>query len=93
MKLADTGWLERRYVDATGDWAWFWTPQAEVALDMNTLRRNHPRGHELMANDRRQRGLLAHGTTGCELVGGHAAGEPPAAWSVEGTWSIAPAVA
>ncbi|MET0811059.1 MAG: hypothetical protein ABWY65_08105 [Thermoleophilaceae bacterium] len=34
---ADTGWLERRTVDATGDRAWFWTRQAETALDMNAL--------------------------------------------------------
>ena len=26
-RLADAGWLERRYVDATGDWSWFWTPR------------------------------------------------------------------
>jgi hypothetical protein len=42
VKLADAGWLERRYVDATGDWSWFWTPQAESALDMNALRRDDP---------------------------------------------------
>ncbi len=42
VKLADAGWLERRYVDATGDWSWFWTPQAETALDMNALRRDDP---------------------------------------------------
>jgi hypothetical protein len=28
---------ERRTVDATGDRAWFWTRQAETALDMNAL--------------------------------------------------------
>jgi hypothetical protein len=37
-RLEDAGWLERRYVDATGDWAWFWTPEAETALDLNALR-------------------------------------------------------
>lgn len=37
VKLADAGWLERRYVDATGDWSWFWTGQAEHALDTNAL--------------------------------------------------------
>jgi hypothetical protein len=42
VRLADAGWLERRYVDATGDWSWFWTPQAEAALDMNALHRNDP---------------------------------------------------
>jgi hypothetical protein len=41
-RLADAGWLERRYVDATGDWSWHWTRQAEAVLDMNALRRNHP---------------------------------------------------
>jgi hypothetical protein len=42
VELEDAGWLERRYVDATGDWSWHWTPQAETALDMNALRRNDP---------------------------------------------------
>jgi hypothetical protein len=42
VKLADAGWLERRYVDATGDWSWFWTPQAEAAPDPNARRRNDP---------------------------------------------------
>lgn len=37
VPLEEAGWLERRYVDATGDWSWFWTPQAEGALDMNQL--------------------------------------------------------
>ena len=41
-ELADAGWLERRTVDATGDTCWFWTPQAETALDMNALRRTDP---------------------------------------------------
>ena len=41
VTLADAGWLERRYVDATGDWAWFWTPQAETALNVGPLRRDH----------------------------------------------------
>ena len=36
-RLADAGLLERRYVDHTGDWSWFWTPQAEGALDGNAL--------------------------------------------------------
>jgi hypothetical protein len=35
QQLADAGWLERRTVDATGDTCWFWTRQAETALDMN----------------------------------------------------------
>jgi hypothetical protein len=38
VPLEEAGWLERRYVDATGDWAWFWTPEAETALDLNALR-------------------------------------------------------
>jgi hypothetical protein len=37
VPLEEVGWLERRYVDQTGDWAWFWTPQAETALDLNAL--------------------------------------------------------
>ena len=39
QELADAGWLERRTVDATGDTCWFWTAQAESALDMNALQR------------------------------------------------------
>ena len=35
VKLADAGWLEPPYVDANGDRSWFWTPQAEAALDPN----------------------------------------------------------
>jgi hypothetical protein len=42
VELADAGWLERRTVDATGDTCWFWTPQAETALDMSALRRDDP---------------------------------------------------
>jgi hypothetical protein len=42
VELADAGWLERRTVDATGDTCWFWTRQAETALDMNALRRDDP---------------------------------------------------
>ena len=37
QQLADAGWLERRTVDANGDTAWFWTWQAEGALDVNAL--------------------------------------------------------
>jgi hypothetical protein len=29
--------LKRRTVDANGDTCWFWTRQAETALDMNAL--------------------------------------------------------
>jgi hypothetical protein len=35
--LSEAGWLERRTVEATGDIAWFWTRQAEMALDVNAL--------------------------------------------------------
>jgi hypothetical protein len=41
-RLCEGGWLERRTVDATGDTFWFWTSQAEAALDMNALRRTDP---------------------------------------------------
>jgi hypothetical protein len=41
-QLAEGGWLESGTVDATGDTAWFWTRQAETALDMNALRRDDP---------------------------------------------------
>jgi hypothetical protein len=57
QELSDAGWLERRTVDANGDTAWFWTSQAEAALDMNALR-NRPGGHELM----RRRVLRSMGT-------------------------------
>jgi hypothetical protein len=41
-RLCEAGWLERRTVEANGDTAWFWTSQAEAALDMNALRRDDP---------------------------------------------------
>jgi hypothetical protein len=41
-RLCDAGWLERRTVDNTDDVAFFWTRQAEGALDMNALRRTDP---------------------------------------------------
>jgi hypothetical protein len=41
-RLSEAGWLEQRTVDATGDTCWFWTPEAETALDMNALRRDDP---------------------------------------------------
>jgi hypothetical protein len=34
---SEAGWLERRTVDANGDTAWFWTAEAEMALDMSAL--------------------------------------------------------
>jgi hypothetical protein len=39
-RLRDAGWLEQRTVDATGETCWFWTREAEGALDMNALRRD-----------------------------------------------------
>ena len=36
-RLCEAGWLEPRTVEANGDTAWFWTRQAEGALDMNAL--------------------------------------------------------
>jgi hypothetical protein len=41
-RLREAGWLERRTVDATGDTCWFWTEEAEAALDLNALRPNDP---------------------------------------------------
>jgi hypothetical protein len=42
-RLCEAGWLERRRtVDANGDTCWFWTREAEPALDMNALRRDDP---------------------------------------------------
>ncbi len=35
-ELAEHGWLERRS-EANGDLSWFWTPQAETALDTSAL--------------------------------------------------------
>ena len=42
QQLADAGWLERRTVDATGEVCWFWTQEAEAALNMKGLRRDDP---------------------------------------------------
>jgi hypothetical protein len=36
QELADAGWLERRTED-DGPSTWWWTPEAEAALDMNAL--------------------------------------------------------
>ena len=33
--LAERGWLERRFVD--GKMGWYWSPRAEVALDVTGL--------------------------------------------------------
>jgi len=35
-ELAEAGWLERR-TEPDGPSSWWWTPQAEAALDMNAL--------------------------------------------------------
>lgn len=35
-RLADAGWLERRFED-NGDVSWWWTDHAETALDLNAL--------------------------------------------------------
>ena len=35
-ELAEHGWLERR-IEPDGELSWWWTPQAEVALDVAAL--------------------------------------------------------
>ena len=35
--LAEAGWLEQRTVDDSDDTAWFWTPAAELALNLHQL--------------------------------------------------------
>jgi hypothetical protein len=40
-ELAEQGWLEPRFTDA-GDLAWFWTSQAETALELSALTTGHP---------------------------------------------------
>jgi len=40
QELSEAGRLERRTVDANGNAAWFWTREAEMALDVNGLRRD-----------------------------------------------------
>ena len=34
-RLAEAGWLERRFVD--GEMSWWWTSQAETALELGAL--------------------------------------------------------
>ena len=34
--LAEHGWLDHRF-EENGDMSWWWTPQAETALDVNAL--------------------------------------------------------
>ena len=41
IELAEAGWLERRSED-DGPSTWWWTPEAEAALDLNALRRDDP---------------------------------------------------
>jgi len=41
VRLQEAGWLERRMLD-NGDASWWWTPEAETALDMQALRRDDP---------------------------------------------------
>jgi len=36
VRLSEAGWLERKMLD-NGDAFWFWTAEAETALDMNAL--------------------------------------------------------
>ena len=41
MPRTTVGWLERRSED-DGPSTWWWTPEAEAALDLNVLRRDDP---------------------------------------------------
>jgi hypothetical protein len=41
-ELCEAGWLERRTVNDTDDIAYFWTREAEGALDIQALRRDDP---------------------------------------------------
>ena len=36
-RLAEAGWLERRFVTDDGEMSWWWAPAAETALDINAL--------------------------------------------------------
>jgi len=40
--LCEVGWFERRTVNDTDDVAYFWTREAEGALDMQALQRADP---------------------------------------------------
>jgi hypothetical protein len=42
-QLCEVGWLERRTVNDTDDVAYFWTREAETALDMNAYAAPIPR--------------------------------------------------
>jgi hypothetical protein len=37
VKLAERGWLKRRWNDRNGDMVFRWTQQAETALDISNL--------------------------------------------------------
>jgi hypothetical protein len=39
--LAEQGWLERRF-EPDGELSWWWTREAETALDLSALRRSDP---------------------------------------------------
>ena len=39
QELCDAGWLEQR-TEPDGPSSWWWTPEAETALDLNALRRD-----------------------------------------------------
>ena len=39
-ELAERGWLERRFVGTDREMAWFWSRNAEMALDLNVLTAN-----------------------------------------------------
>jgi hypothetical protein len=39
QQLRDAGWLEQR-TEPDGPSSWWWTPEAETALDLNALRRD-----------------------------------------------------
>jgi hypothetical protein len=41
VELEEAGWLERRHED-NGPSSWWWTPQAETALDLNALTETAP---------------------------------------------------
>jgi hypothetical protein len=42
VPLEEAGWLERRYVDQTGDWSWFWTPKGRDGAGHERVDREHP---------------------------------------------------
>jgi hypothetical protein len=56
VPLEEAGWLERRHVDATGDWSWHWTPQAEGGARHERPTPRRPRRPELMRAPPRKHG-------------------------------------